>query len=729
VQRFTPMIHFLLLATLLYAVQATLPAAEEIILTDFESGSYQDWKVEGTAFGKKPADEQFAAKSGVNGFSGKGVALSCPNRDAKPTGILTSPEFTIERDYINLRIGGGPNKKGTGVKVMVEGEEVAAVSGERSSFLDETSIPVKEFRGKKAAVVVYDQDPGWWGFVAVDDIRQSDQRVGFDRVEKKIPVTGKLLLFPVAKPGADRNLEVTDEKGARVHTLLATLAQKKEDIMWWGYLEVDDYIGKTLTISLNQKVGSSLLDMIECADEPRMLQPKYSEALRPQFHFSQLTGWNNDPNGMFWADGYYHLFWQCNPLGTAWGNMYWGHARSPDLIHWTEMKRAVRSGPGKGKLENPLHPSMAFGACFSGGGNVDVHNTAGWKTGDKDVQFLLVSDMSRGQSIAYSTDGGENFKFYDKNPVFILDGNDAKPIWYAPGKHWVAAVFDKKKEIGNNIAIWTSPNLKDWKHESNVPGFYECPEIFELPVDGNPNNKKWVLAGATMDYLVGSFDGKKFIPDPQEKQTLLTKVNVYAGQCFSNAPDGRVIFMAWAKVSMGNSPFNNGFTIPMEFTLRTVASGRVNLFTNPVKEIETLREAPEVEAKNIELTSTNDSFSKALTGQLYDVCITLQKMGNPKEAVISIGGTSVTYNFESETCAGKPAPMTGGKVNLRILLDRPTAEVFCADGFSYELLKRPDGGKNVEKIAIRAIGPPDSKVIVDSLTVYPMKSIWQPRTK
>ena len=133
----------------------------------------------------------------------------------------------------------------------------------------------------------------------------------------------------------------------------------------------------------------------------------------PQFHpeppIQGGGGLSSNPNGLLWADGRYHMFWQCNPLGTAWGNMYWGHASSPDLIHWTEMKRAVRSGPANGTPDSLRHPSMAAGACFSGGGNVDINNTAGWKTGDNDTVFLLVSDMSRGQSIAYSTDGGENF--------------------------------------------------------------------------------------------------------------------------------------------------------------------------------------------------------------------------------------------------------------------------------------------------------------------------------
>ena len=703
----------------------TTQASEDIILGDFESGNYGDWKPEGPAFGTAPSDQKNAAQAGITGFTGKGLAHSYTAKNTNLTGTLTSPEFTIERDYINLLIGGGPSKPNIGVKLLVEGKEVAAVTGEKSNFMDSTSIPVKDYRGKKAVLVIYDTNPGWWGFIAADDIRQSDQNAGYEKVTKSIPVTKKLILFPLAKAGVNRPVQITDEAGVKLHYVMTTLAQSEADIAGWGYLEVDDQIGKTVQVTFDQKSGSKLADMIEGADEPRLLQPKYDEPLRPQFHFSQLTGWNNDPNGLLWADGFYHIFWQCNPLGTAWGNMYWGHAKSPDLVHWTEMNRAVRSGPGKGTPDNMRHPSMAVGACFSGGGNVDVNNTAGWKTGDKNVQFLLVSDMNRGQSIAYSTDGGDTFKFYDKNPVFLPEGNDGKPIWYEPGKHWVVVVYENNKTLGENIGIWTSPNLKDWTRQSYVPDFHECPELFELPVDGNPNNKKWVIAGAKMDYLVGSFDGKKFTPDAQPKRTLLSKDRVYAAQCFSNVPGGRIICTAWARVDMKNSPFNQGFAIPMELSLKTVKDGVINLFANPVKEIDTLREAPVVDVKNVALTSSSDNLTKELPGQLYDVCVSLQKKGNPKEAVISIGGTTVTYNFETETCAGKPAPMTDGKVNLRILIDRPIAEIFMADGFSYELLSRPDAGKNVGKISIKANAPEGSSVDVTNLIVYPMKSIWK----
>jgi fructan beta-fructosidase len=718
---------FAFLMTCCFGIGA-VRAADDILIADFEGGSYGEWKVEGKAFGTKPCDAKLANQLGFNGFSGKGMVQSFTKRDTKLTGSLTSPEFLIERDYINMRIGGGPNKQTVGVKVLVDGKEVGRVGSEKSNFLDETGLCVKDYRGKKAVVVIYDNDLGWWGYIAVDDIRQSDQKVGYEKAEKRLKVTGKLLLFPIAKSGTGRNVLVQDEVGVKLHSLMASLAQTQADIAWWGYLEVDDYIGKTVTVSVDQKIGGSVLGMIECADEPRLLQPKYDEPLRPQFHFSQLTGWNNDPNGMLWSDGFYHLFWQCNPLGTAWGNMYWGHAKSADLIHWTEMNRAVRSGPGKGTPAHLRHPSMAVGACFSGGGNVDVHNTAGWKTGDKDVLFLLVSDMNNGQSMVYSVDGGNTFQYYEKNPVFTLAGNDGKPLWYAPGNHWVAVVFDTTKEEGENIAFWTSTNLKAWEHQSHLKGFHECPELFELPVDGNANNKKWVVFGAKPDYLIGSFDGKKFTPDSDIKQSTIFG-HVYAGQRFSNTPDGRVIYMGWAKVEMGQAPFNQGFSLPLNLTLRTVKDKQIHLFANAVNELEALRGVPVVELKNMDLNSANASVSKDLSGQLYDVCITLQKKGNPKEAIITIGGTTITYTFETETCNGRAAPMTEDQANIRILLDRPTAEVFSADGYSYELMKRSDGGKNVGSIAVKADAPQGSSVVIKRLTVYPMKSIWKDNAK
>jgi fructan beta-fructosidase len=279
--------------------------------------------------------------------------------------------------------------------------------------------------------------------------------------------------------------------------------------------------------------------LIESSDQERHLLPLYDEKMRPQFHHSQKQGWNNDPNGMVYYDGEYHLFWQCNPVGTQWGNMYWGHSSSPDMIHWTEHRRALR--PFGGTYTPNRHPSLAVKNCFSGSANVDVNNTGGWQTGKEKVTVAVFTDTGCGEALAYSNDRGMNWTYYDKNPVIKHNGRDPKLVWYEPGQHWVIAVFDQDpdRKIGGNIAFYSSKNLKDWTLTSKLPGYFECPEMFELPVDGDKKNTRWVVFAANAKYAVGNFDGETFTPEHEDKHTLHYG-NFYASQCFSRPPDGRV---------------------------------------------------------------------------------------------------------------------------------------------------------------------------------------------
>ena len=152
-----------------------------------------------------------------------------------------------------------------------------------------------------------------------------------------------------------------------VHRLACTFAPNKDAIDWWGYLDMSEYAGETAKLYVEGP--EEIAKMIKFGDELPNLQPLYDEALRPQFHMSQKRGWNNDPNGMVYYDGEYHFFWQCNPAGNRWANMYWGHAVSPDMIHWTELPHALRNDGGN--VEN-RHPSMAVRNCFSGSANVDL---------------------------------------------------------------------------------------------------------------------------------------------------------------------------------------------------------------------------------------------------------------------------------------------------------------------------------------------------------------------
>jgi fructan beta-fructosidase len=705
----------------------SLIAAEDILINDFENG-YGNWQAEGDAFGKIPASKSKNETYQIKGFLGDGLASSYRKKSLKPMGTLTSPEFTIERDYINLLIGGSPNKNAAGIRILVDNKEVICIAAVKGYTLNETSIPVKQYIGKKAKLQIYDKSPGYWGLIMVDHITQSNTKIGFEAVQKKMTITDKLLIFPVAKSGAARRITINVE-GIMVHTLTASLAMNEEDVAWWGYLDMSDMIGKSATIQLNEKVGGSLRKMITCANEPRLLQSESEEKYRPQFHFSQTQGWNNDPNGMVYYNGRHHLFWQCNPLGTGWGNMYWGHASSSDLVNWTEHKRALRSGNGKGVPLDKRHPAMATGACFSGSGNIDHNNALGLNTADKKTLLLFNSDMNAGISVFYSHDG-LNFQRWMKKYPLGISGRDAKVIYHEPTQKWIAVSCLANKELGRHYPIFSSKNLQDWTLEQNFTNVHECPEFLELPVDGDKNNKKWVLMEASSEYFIGEYDGKIFIPDVNEKQTTITPGSCYAGQCFSNSPDGRAVYMGWVGSVTKNASFNQGFTIPMELSLRTIENDKIHLYANPVNEINKLRNKIEVEKSVIELSNKTKTFHQSLVGDLYDICLTIEKKGSPKNFTLKVQNMEMTYDFESQSFDGQYVPMKEGSINLRILVDRPTMEVFMADGYRYKLHKRNDlSGTSLSKITFSAETSGTDKVFVKNFKVYPMKSIGENKEK
>jgi len=457
--------------------------------------------------------------------------------------------------------------------------------------------------------------------------------------------------------------------------------------------------------------------MIEFGNQMRNLQPLYDEALRPQFHMSQMRGWNNDPNGMCYYNGQYHFFWQSNPGGRDWGNMYWGHATSPDMVHWTEQPHALRANGGH---ETNRHPSLAVGPCFSGSGNVDVDNTAGWQKGKDKTMVVAFTDTGCGESIAYSTDRGKSWTYYQGNPVIKHSGRDPKLIWYAPGKHWVIAVYDERPPFGQNIALYTSKDLKQWEYASSIPGYFECAEILELAVDGNPANKKWVLCAADAKYAIGNFDGKKFTPEHEGKHQVHWGA-YYASQCFSGAPDGRAVQIGWARIDMPGMPFNQAFSLPTELTLRTTAEG-IRMFAAPIKELEQLRQPQPTVVSNKELTAGVPEVKCEVADQLYDIVVTLKK-GTAAQAVLRFGGNALAYHFESQKLDDMPLKMKDGKVTFRVLVDQPMFEVVGGAGECYKTNSRGvDMGKPLGTISLTAQG---GTLTVESLTAYKMKSAWK----
>ncbi|MFE5406825.1 GH32 C-terminal domain-containing protein [Streptomyces sp. NPDC056580] len=256
------------------------------------------------------------------------------------------------------------------------------------------------------------------------------------------------------------------------------------------------------------------------AATPAAADTLYREQYRPQFHFTPAQNWMNDPNGLIWYKGQYHLFFQYNPSGNSWGNMSWGHAVSTDLVHWKQLPVAI--------------PQDDNEMVFSGSVVLDKNNTTGFGT-KKDPALVAVytslvkSTGVQRQSLAYSTDGGTTWKKYSGNPVLDLGSanfRDPKVFWYAPTRSWLMAVALSDQ---HKIAFYRSTDLKHWTHQSDfgpagaTGGVWECPDIFPLPVDGNPKKTKWVLAvnlnpgsiagGSGAQYFVGDFDGKKFTAD------------------------------------------------------------------------------------------------------------------------------------------------------------------------------------------------------------------------
>ena len=412
---------------------------------------------------------------------------------------------------------------------------------------------------------------------------------------RELKITGKYLLVPIGTEGNSKHLSIK-VGNTLVHNPMAYLAYKPENVLWWGHLDMSDYIGKTATISYPAFPDDDPLKLFEISDKERDLLPLYSEPARPQFHHSQKRGWSNDTNGMMYYDGEYHLFFQSNPLNCSspdWQYIYWGHSTSPDMVRWTQQAEALR--PYGGDITN-RHPSMAVRECFSGSGNVDLYNTAGWQKGKEKTMVVAFTDTGCGESIAYSTDRGQSWTYDKNNPIIHHGGRDPKPIWYEPGKHWVIAVFDgedrgdrKTGDEKEGIAFFTSKDLHQWTFASKIYGFFECPELFELPVEGKPNTKRWVLFAADGRYFTGNFDGKRFTPDHKEKKKLFQR-SVYAGQCFSNSPDGRAVYMGWATFpTEPGTSYNQHFTLPLHFTLHEEKDSDGNeihrVHINPIKEV------------------------------------------------------------------------------------------------------------------------------------------------
>ncbi|WP_165221741.1 glycoside hydrolase family 32 protein [Aquisphaera insulae] len=535
-------------------------------------------------------------------------------------------------------------------------------------------------------------------------------RAADDAPRREIAIAHRYLHLPVRNGAAKRRLQlVVDGKVARDFEI--ELDGERPDLVVFD--DVDEYRGKTIQVRGvgNVEGLSKALEAITQADEIPDPANLYREAGRPQFHFTSRRGWHNDPNGLVWQDGKYHLFYQHNPYGWSWGNMHWGHAVSPDLVHWTELGDAIR-------------PREYNDWVFSGSAVVDHANTSGFQAGANPPLVAAFTSTGRGECIVFSNDGGKTFAEYEGNPVVKHNGRDPKLVWYAPGKHWVMAVYDEGKDR-QSIDFYTSTDLKHWTKQSRIDGYFECPDLFELPVDGDASKTRWVLSAADGKYALGDFDGKAFRVSSGPEKLQNRYGNYYAAQSFSDVPDGRRIQVGWGNgVTFPGMPFNQQMTLPTRLTLRT-ADGGIRLFAEPVAEMEALRGAKH-EWTGLTITPGSEETSQEITGDLLEILADLR----PAKAgtiTLNLRGTLVTYEAAKGeiSCKGVRAPLSpkDGRIRLRIFVDRGSVEVFGNDG--RVALSVATGANGAGKpLWISGAGEPFE---VPSLTVYELRSAWPSR--
>lgn len=476
---------------------------------------------------------------------------------------------------------------------------------------------------------------------------------------------------------------------------------------YWIFCDIAEFRGRQLTLSYPRQ--SEGLKKIYQAAEIAGQDSLYRERYRPQVHYTQKRGWNNDPNGLIYYEGEYHLFYQHNPYEREWENMTWGHAVSSDLVHWQELTPA-------------LHPDQ-LGTMFSGSAVIDYENTSGFGTKNNPamVAFYTADGKRQTQCVAYSLDKGRTWTKYEGNPVIdsgekweTRDTRDPKVFWYAPKGHWVMVLNER-----DGHSIYNSNDLKTWQFKSHTTGFWECPELFELAVDGNPENKKWVMYGASGTYMIGEFDGERFTPEAGK--FCYVRGNIYAAQCYNNIPaeDGRTIQVGWGQINHPHLPVNGMMTFPTELTLRTTRNG-LRLYSYPVRELTKLQhlqgswtnlKADEATAKLRQFSNERALWVKATI-----------RLSHSTSAGLGLDGQNIVdYDLNRNTINGNfysPEDIGSMELSFDILLDSTSAEVYIDGGaFSYVMERRAHNGSGFNFWG--------TNIMVKNLEVYTLESIWE----
>ena len=443
----------------------------------------------------------------------------------------------------------------------------------------------------------------------------------------------------------------------------------------------------------------------------------YTEKYRPHLHFSAAENWLNDPNGLVWHDGVFHLYYQYNPTGNDWGNMHWGHAVSTNLVEWEHRPVALKAEP------------WGVGYMFSGCAVIDHDNRSGLGQGGKPPMIAIYTSCNvagiQAQSIAVSHDNGESFSQYPGNPVIenpgTRDFRDPKVIWHEESAHWVLALA-----ADDHIELYRSENLIDWQRTSRLmkpygshKGVWECPDLF--PMRTRDGEQKWVLTVSVstehserdeqVQYFVGEFDGTTFTPQSEEEMWLDYGADNYGAVTWDGVPaeDGRRIMIGWMSSwryarEMPTYPWRGNMTIPRELRLFRTSRG-FELSNLPVQEFASLRTAPRQVARSAVTSDAVQQLFDALAPELLDLELSFSwpkgesrsfglrftNANGEKAAIAYYTGTDTLIVDRTQVGIEIPNPRLAerfeapvrdieGSIDLRIIKDTASVEVFANDG-------------------------------------------------
>ncbi len=500
---------------------------------------------------------------------------------------------------------------------------------------------------------------------------------------KRVKTADKYILLPVEEEEGYAHIRVIKDNQV-VKEFNCKLAINKTD--YNVPLDVSEYGGDVLLdIQFSgDKRSIGLINNFVCWKDIKatnVFDSKNREKFRSIYHHTPVYGWMNDPNGMFYKDGVWHLYYQYNPYGSQWENMTWAHSTSTDLIHWKNHGEVIQPD--------------ALGTIFSGSSVVDKENTAGFGK-DAVVAFYTSAGAAQTQSIAYSTDNGETFKKYVNNPILtsdVPDFRDPNVFWNEEVKQWNLILA-----AGQQMNIYSSKNLKDWKFESsfgegygNHGGVWECPDLLKM-------GDKWVLicninpggpfGGSATQYFVGSFDGHKFTCEskPEVTKWMDYGKDHYATVSFSNAPDGRIVVLPW----MSNWQYAN--QVPtQQFRSANGLPRDLGLYSYNGEDYVSVKPSPEVfaafekkpfgrlqSAAYIEVTNIKSNASIVLSNDKGER-VTMVYDG--KNATFSMDRTeSGVTDFHSDFKVKTVAPTNGVIKSMQIFIDHCSIEAFDTEG-------------------------------------------------